>query len=487
LRYQHGSSPAYHNNSSPVFPGPRSLTMTADYEVPQKVDKEIEGTFEQVDGFAPECQPEPELECAEPILSLPIRIMHCIMPPGGFASGVFNLAGSSLGAGILALPSAFDASGVVMGTIYLIVIFLLTVYSVRLLAIVYEKTGIRSYELTARYLFGKGGDIFTAVIMFLKCIGACIAYVICVGDLWHAFFKKAPVAEYYKSESFQRVLTSITFLVLMLPFSLPRQINSLRYVSLFGVVFILYFVVCVIIHSATHGLKDGISSKHMETFRTGNRAIQGLGQFVFAFLCQSNAYQIFTETNKPSVRFFEVQCFVSMLICTIFYWLAGFYGYADFGDAVKSSLLRMYNPLQDYYFAVAYVGLVVKLCVAFALHILPCRDAVHHLVGWDIRTVAWWKNALLCAFLSVVSLLCGLFIPSVNTVFGLLGSFTGGFIAFVFPSLFFIYSGGFTLKKVGAYDFFGSLLVLLCGVIIICFGTTATIYGLVKRCNVENR
>ncbi|CAG9573890.1 putative amino acid permease [Leishmania major strain Friedlin] len=440
-------------------------------------EKEMHETFDQVHQLVTECNAEVEEPKQQPMFL--VRLTRRVIPPGGFASGVFNLAGSSLGAGILGLPYAFDTSGIVMGTIYLIVIYLLTVYSVRLLAIVYGKTGIRSYELTARILFGRGGDIFTAVIMFIKCMGACIAYVICINDLWHAFLNDDRVQGYYRSVSFQRILTSATFLLLMLPLSLPRQINSLRYVSLFGVAFVLYFVVCVVIHSATHGLKEGITSKGLRLFNTGNRAIQGLGQFVFAFLCQSNAYQVFNETPKPSVRFFELQVLVSMLICTAFYWVTGFFGYCDFGDKVGSSLLRMYRPLTDYYFAVAYFGLVVKLCVAFALHILPSRDSVHHLIGWDLRTVAWWKNAVLCTFLSLVSLLCGLFIPNVNTVFGLLGSFTGGFIAFVFPALFFIYSGGYELKKVGYYNYFGAIVLLICGVTIICFGTTATIYGVV--------
>ncbi|CBZ26989.1 putative amino acid permease [Leishmania mexicana MHOM/GT/2001/U1103] len=442
-----------------------------------KEEKEMRETFDQFHELAAEYNAGADEPKQQPMFL--IRLMRRVIPPGGFASGVFNLAGSSLGAGILGLPYAFDTSGIVMGTIYLIVIYLLTVYSVRLLAIVYGKTGIRSYELTARLLFGRGGDIFTAVIMFIKCMGACIAYVICINDLWHAFLNDDRVQGYYRTVSFQRVLTSVTFLLLMLPLSLPRQINSLRYVSLFGVVFVLYFVVCVVAHSATNGLQDGITNKGLRLFNTGNRAIQGLGQFVFAFLCQSNAYQVFNETPKPSVSFFELQVVVSMLICTIFYWVTGFFGYCDFGDKVGSSLLRMYLPLKDYYFAVAYVGLVVKLCVAFALHILPSRDSVHHLIGWDLHTVAWWKNAVLCSFLSLISLLCGLFIPNVNTVFGLLGSFTGGFIAFVFPALFFIYSGGYELKKVGYYNFFGAIVLLLCGVIIICFGTTATIYGVV--------
>lgn len=408
-----------------------------------------------------------------------IALAQKVVPNGGFLSGVFNLAGSSLGAGILALPNAFHTSGYVMGTIYLIVIFLLTVFSLRLLAIAATKTGIRSYEGMARDLFGPGGDIFTAVIMFIKCFGACIAYVICVSDLWSAFLKDPRVPEKYQQLWFRRVLTVITFIVLMLPLSLPKQINSLRYVSLAGVSCIIYFVICVIIHSGLSGMK-GLKSNELVAFRTGNHAVKGLGMFMFAYLCQSNMFEVWNEMKpRSTVRKMEMEVLVGMIICTTLYWLTGFFGYADFGENISSSLLRAYSPLTDYYFAVAYIGIVVKLCVAFALHILPCRDAVHHLVGWRLDTIPWWKNAVLCAILSLLSLLCGLFIPNVNTVFGLLGSFTGGFIGFVFPALFMMYCGGFTRARVGWSDYFGTYLLLLCGVIVICFGTTSTIYDLV--------
>ncbi|EPY37225.1 amino acid permease [Strigomonas culicis] len=367
-----------------------------------------------------------------------------------------------------------------MGTIYLILIFLLTVFSFRILALAQIKTGIRSYEGMAGGLFGKGGDIFTAVIMFVKCFGACIAYVICVSDVWSAFLKDDRVTGYYSTLSFRRVLTVVTFIVFMLPLSLPKHINSIRYVSLVGVSFIVFFVFCVIAHSCMNGLQDGLHNKDLQLFRVGNSAISGMGKFMFAYLCQSNYFEVANEVKpRLTVRRMEAQCFGGMIICTILYWLSGFFGYVDFGSGVKSSLLTVYLPLKDLYFAVAYCGIVVKLCVAFALHILPCRDSAHHLIGWHLETVAWWKNAVLCSVLSLVSLLCGLFIPNVNIVFGLLGSFTGGFIAFVFPSFFYIYSGGFTVKEAGWYNIIGTMALLLSGIIVICFGTTSTIFDLV--------
>lgn len=423
-----------------------------------------------------EYQPQPTGCCGSLCIVELKKTFGRIIPNGGFLSGVFNLAGSSLGAGILALPSAMNTSGIIMGTIYLLAIYALTVYSLRILAMAAKKTRIRSYEGMARGLFGRGGDIFTAIIMFVKCFGACIAYVICVSDLWSAFLKDESVHGYYRTKSFNRVLTSVTFVTLMLPLSLPKQINSLRYVSLIGVSFILFFVICVIIHSCTHGLKD-IGDQGLVLVATGNGAIRGLGMFMFAYLCQSNMFEVWNEMKpEPTVFRMQNETLFGMLICTILYWLTGFFGYADFGSAVQSSLLTVYSPLKDYYFAVAYIGIVVKLCVAFALHILPCRDAVHHLVGWHLNTIPWWKNAVLCTILSLLSLLAGLFIPNVNMVFGLLGSSTGGFIAFVFPSLFLIYCGDFELRKIGWLDYFGTLVLLACGVIVICFGTTSTIF-----------
>ncbi|KAH9584219.1 Amino acid transporter [Trypanosoma melophagium] len=399
------------------------------------------------------------------------------IPDGGFLSGVFNLAGGSLGAGILGLPSAFHASGILMGTLYLIVIYLLTVLSMDVLARAAKKTGIRSYEAMGRKLFGRGGDIFTAVIMFVKCFGACISYVISVSDVIHAFINDDDVTGYWRTKSWNRVLTTIIFLLFMLPLSLPKRINTLRFVSLFGVVFIIYFVIAVTIHCAKYGMSDGLRDDLL-LFRGGNEGIRGLGIFMFAYLCQSNMFEVWNEMRpEQSVRQMTYQTALSMLICTILYWFTGFFGYVEFGSGVSSSILKMYRPLHEVLMAIAYVGIVIKLCVAFSLHILPCRDSIHHLIGWSLDTVAWWKNALLCTVVCSIALLAGLFIPDVNVVFGLLGSFSGGFIAFVFPALFYMYAGNFSLKEVGSALYFSTYALLISGVIAICFGTTSTIYG----------
>lgn len=79
----------------------------------------------------------------------------------------------------------------------------------------------------------------------------------------------------------------------------------------------------------------------------------------------------------------------------------------------------------------------------------------------------------------MATLLCGLFIPNINTVFGFAGSISGGFMAFIFPALFFMYSGGFCVERVGWFNYLCTYSILLVGVIGVIFGTGGTIYSVV--------
>lgn len=78
--------------------------------------------------------------------------------------------------------------------------------------------------------------------------------------------------------------------------------------------------------------------------------------------------------------------------------------------------------------------------------------------------------------MAIISLLCGLFIPKINTVLGYAGSLSGGFVAFVCPALYYMYAGNFGWHEAGWFCYLGTYSLLLCGVIGIVFGTCGSIY-----------
>ncbi|KAF8285880.1 putative transmembrane amino acid transporter [Trypanosoma cruzi] len=408
--------------------------------------------------------------------SLPQRILERAFPPGSMLSSAFTLGSSTLGGGILGLPSAFNMTGYILSIILLVVVVILTVFSLWLLARSADISGKRTYEDVMKVLMGRFPACMVAVLMCGFCIGGGVGYIISIGNLLTPVFANPGVPYFLTTKPGNRLITSMIWLVFILPLCLPKQIDSLRHTSLIGCICILFFVICIIIDACQYASKHGFRSE-LEMFGTGNHAIEGLGMVMFACLVQINAFEVYHEMSHPSPRRMVRDSIIAMSGCGLLYILVGFFGYMRFGKAVTDSILLMYQPGESVLFAVAYVGIVFKICVAFALHQLPMRDGIYHLIGWDVYLIPWWQNAVFCTFLSLVLLLAGLFVPNINIVFGLVGAFCGGFIGYIFPSLMFMYSGDFTLKKKGFLLYFSTYFLMLAGCVAAVFGTGASVYG----------
>ena len=406
-----------------------------------------------------------------------VHLYRKVIPYGGVASGTFSLCSVTLGGGIISMPSSFATSGIIMAMIYLIVVTVLTIYTMTLMGYAMEKTGLRNYEEMGYGLLGKWGGYFTGGIMALSCVGTAIGYISAADSLVNPMLQKSPhTSEYLKTNNGNRLITTMIWLVLMLPVVIPKRVNSIRYVSSIGVTMVLYFVLTIMIHSATNGMKLGMRD-NMEYFTTGNEAIYALSIFVFAYMCQGPAYSIYFEMKpKPSVRKLTISSIIGLSICMIFYILAGLFGLFDFAGETKDSVLYNFDPIHEPYVMVAYIGMLIKICAAYAMNMIPIRNFLYYCLSWDLDTVPYWKHSILIVFVSGLMLVVGLFIPSVNLAFGLVGSLTGGFVGFIFPAYFWMYCGNWSLKTVGIWHYLATYTLIVAGVIAIVFGSIATVY-----------
>ena len=561
-----------------------------------------------------------------------VSVVHKIVPPGGITSGAFNMAGASIGAGILGLPAATDSAGLVLAMIYLVIITYLSVFSMYILALAAQSTRIRSFEGMARWLFPSGNYAFSywaAFIRWFHAFAGCVAYIISIGNCLDPIFKGAlrnhpdnSAIKFFSETQGLRVLTVVIWFCVMVPMVVPKHIDSLRYASAVAVTFMVYFVIVVVVHSCRHGLPenrhhvkvvgdqdndDKLEFNTVFLFRSGNSVIHSVGVFMFAYVCQINAHEIYWDF-RPEIRTtknYTWAAFIGMLLCGTLYVMVCVFGYFDFGsrNLLGKSLLLMFHPLEEADVMIAYVGVLIKLCVAYALLCLSARNALYYLIGFQHRyrnrpdaaaaagltssgnslddmttqrtsgslsgaattssgksnsngtdevekpkpakaaattavpeddmigdfddttaaaaatmhehvdkslkrgdatmrddeelaaedvdgefgdntaedttyvdNIPFWQHLLVVLLLAVASLLCGLFIPNINTVFGFAGSISGGFLAFVFPALFFMYSGNFSLAQVGWFTYLNTYVLLICGVVGIVFGTGGTIY-----------
>eukprot|EP00796_Vickermania_ingenoplastis_P009400 gene9400-biopygen6697 len=57
---------------------------------------------------------------------------------------------------------------------------------------------------------------------------------------------------------------------------------------------------------------------------------------------------------------------------------------------------------------VAYIGMLVKICAAYGMNMIPVRNFHYHCLGWDLDTTPYWKHCIMIILSSLVVLICGL-------------------------------------------------------------------------------
>lgn len=406
------------------------------------------------------------------------RAMNAVIPNGGILSGALNLASVTFGSGVLSFAAAFNTAGLAMAIVYLVIVTFFTIFSITLLAKVSYKTGLMSFEALARNLFGPGADIFVACVMWLLCFGGATGFVIAVGDIFTSIFQAAPDApEFLRGMGGRRCMQSAVWLFLMLPASMPKRINSLRYISAIGVAFVVFLVFVVVGYSARDAFHDGVRTD-LVMFRTGNHAIQAVGTFIFCYLNHVNAITIAREAIPHSVRRMTITATLSCCVCAVLYFLMGFFGYCLLGPTVSGNILLYFDPFQNPVFFVCFVGILIKLVASFSQNMFACRTSLFQVLRWEVDTMPYWLHSLVAGAFAVAALILGLFVTQITVVFSLVGSFCGGIIGFLIPATFYMYSGGFTLKKVGLFDYVLTYILLVAGVVAVVFGTISTIYNM---------
>lgn len=402
-------------------------------------------------------------------------MMTRILPAGGMLFCILSIASTSIGAGILGLPDAYRKTGSLMSFVYLIVITAQTVYSMHVLVTLADLTGLHSYEQMTAGLLNRKCLYVVAAIRWVYCIGAQVSYVVTIGNLLGPILDESGASDFLRGSVGSKLIQAALWLVFFFPQCIPQEIGSLRYVSAAGIIMMIYFSICVMAH---YGIdKDNRPKTVLVT--TGNEAIDGLGVFIFSYMCQINCVEIYYEMCNRSPFRFSLCATISLTICGCLYGLTGLFGYLNFGDKLDGSVLLQFNPIEQPYIMVAFVGVFIKVCASYGLYNNAACAATYQAFGWDPENVSFWKHLMFSIPFAIFSAALGIFIPNVNMVFGFTGGVCGGFLAFILPSLYYMYAGNWTLKTVGWGNWIATYLMLMGGCVAIVFGTGSTIYNAV--------
>jgi len=234
----------------------------------------------------------------------PVLEMAPSFDEGSVRGSVFNLSSATLGAGALSVPYAFKSMGIGLGLVLIIICAFATSFSIKLLIMTRTRTGLSSYEQVAARLYGSNAAAAVEASIAVFCFGSGVAYCKTIRDFVSPIIELYRIDQRFPDYDVEKCTMVFVWLCLLLPLSLIRDINQLRYCSLLSVITIMYLSIAISQHALNNVLSGYIHPRwdSLEIWVNLNvlDIISALPIFLFAFTCQINVFAIFDGLARCS-------------------------------------------------------------------------------------------------------------------------------------------------------------------------------------------
>ena len=308
---------------------------------------------------------------------------------------IFSLITWILGGDTISLPYLSAVNGIVIASVLIVFGAAVSYFWGMLLVKWAEIVGSDKYEDFARYWYGNKPMKIVGVWIIITMDSYAVSYIVFIKTLIPQFLvlilgsDNAP--EYlgkgqWKGEIFWASI--YTFLILI-PFSMPRKINTLRFTSIFGVIWTFYLIMCLVfMFFFDKSLVPNISDNFKNAFYfkiTFEGLVRSVPFVYFAFLYQPWIPIIYRELNQRNYRRMGKVLIRGSGIAVFLYILASWFGYlglVSHQDYIELLLLKS-NILEIDYgnwaFNIAVVCIMVAIFAVTPFCILPAKDTFEEL------------------------------------------------------------------------------------------------------------
>ncbi|WZH41818.1 Aa_trans domain-containing protein [Fusarium acuminatum] len=186
------------------------------------------------------------------------------------------------------MPSVMSHMGIMLGVVLILWSGLTAAFGLYLQSRCarYLDRGTSSFFALSQITYPNAAVIFDAAIA-IKCFGVGVSYMIIIGDLMPGvvlgFLSNANSAPYLVDRNFW--ITA--FMLLIIPLSFLRRLDSLKYTSIVALVSIGYLIVLVIYHFASDKHADPGSIRVIQ-WGGAIETLSALPVVVFAYTCHQN-------------------------------------------------------------------------------------------------------------------------------------------------------------------------------------------------------
>jgi amino acid permease len=374
---------------------------------------------------------------------------------------VINLVNTIIGAGVLAMPLAVSHMGIVLGTCVVLWSGVTAGFGLYLQSrcAQYLDRGSASFFALSQLTYPNAAVVFDAAIA-IKCFGVGVSYLIIIGDLMpgvvQGFVGGQPVYDFLIDRHFWVT----AFMLIVIPLSYLRRLDSLKYTSIAALVSMSYLVVLVVYHFITG---DTIADRGPVRVLHWAGPVSTLGSLpvmVFALTCHQNMFSILNEIKNNSHFRTTSVVLASIGSAAATYILVAITGYLSFGDRVAGNIVGMYPP--GLYATIGRAAIVMLVIFSYPLQCHPCRASVDAVLKWrpaaqpagsensphrhpllgprGSRTpepMSDLRFSIITTTILILSYLVAMTVSSLEAVLAYVGSTGSTSISFILPGLFY--------------------------------------------------
>ncbi|ANB11731.1 Avt6p [Sugiyamaella lignohabitans] len=254
-------------------------------------------------------------------------------------SSIINLLNTIVGAGILAMPFAYKANGIILGTIIIGLAGLTAGFGLYLqgLGSSFVPPGHASFFSLAKITYPSLAVLFDVAIA-IKCFGVGVSYLIIVGDLMPQIMQSLNIS---KDILLDRNFWVAVSMGIVGPLSYLRKLDSLKYTSIVALVSVGYLVLIVVGHFIIGDTASQRGPIRVVEPSSLSAILQSLPIIIFAFTCHQNMFSVLNELTEATEDKFRTIITSSIGSSAGFYVIVGLCGYLSFGDNVGGNIIGM--------------------------------------------------------------------------------------------------------------------------------------------------
>ena len=211
-------------------------------------------------------------------------------PKGTQTSSIINLTNTILGSGMLALPSALAATGLVEGLLLVLFCASASAFGLYLLSRVASQLGRKASFFNCASITYPSFAVFFDLAIAIKCFGVSISYLVIFGGLLPQIVNAIAPSTSMDSIFRTRELWITIGILMVVPSCFMRSLDSLKYTSgfsLFAVAYLVLVVVSFYLFPVT-GMPAAPTYSEIEWFKFDTNTVSHLPIFIFAFTCHQN-------------------------------------------------------------------------------------------------------------------------------------------------------------------------------------------------------